>query len=53
MRPLIPPHFGRTRDWYLRERCHIYSKDYWLFMQRFNSVVIHESLVSADEEPDL
>jgi len=29
-------------------RSHIYS-----IVQRFNSVLIHESFVSADEEPDI
>jgi len=31
---------------------HIYSKDS-VIVQRFNLVLIHESFVSADEEPDL
>jgi len=31
-------------------RCHVYSKD---SRSLSNSVLIHESFVSADEEPDL
>ena len=49
-------HFGRTLNWYtsgdLREISYVLQRRL-VIVQRFNSVLIHESFVSADEEPDL
>jgi len=48
---------GRTLDWYLRRLTRdviiIFQRLSVIIIQRFKLVLIHESFVSVDEEPDL